>query len=128
MSTVRDVLSEAYRAFNDRDIDRALEAVHPEVDWANGMEGGYVCGRQAVREYWTRQWRQIDPHVEPHRFTTDDAGRTVVDVRQVVRDPEGPVRAFSEETLPSLWHQTHQRETGLDSRIRRRHRRIKSDR
>lgn len=91
MSTVRDVLTEAYKAFNDRDIERALEAMHADVEWANGMEGGYVHGRQAVREYWTRQWSHIDPHVVPQRFTTDDTGCTVVDVRQVVRDLAGRV-------------------------------------
>ena len=45
----------------------------------------------AVPEYWTRQWIQIDPHVAPQRFTTAIAGRTVVDVRQVVRDLTGRV-------------------------------------
>jgi predicted O-methyltransferase YrrM len=91
MSTTHEVLAEAYKAFNDRDVDRALEAMHPDVDWANGMEGGHVHGRPAVREYWTRQWSQIDPHVEPQRFTTDDGGRTVVDVHQIVRDLAGRV-------------------------------------
>jgi nuclear transport factor 2 (NTF2) superfamily protein len=89
MPTVRDILAEAYKAFNARDVERALDAMHPDVEWANGLEGGYVHGRQAVREYWTRQWTQIDPHVEPQRFTTDDTGRIVVDVHQVVRDLAG---------------------------------------
>src|SRR5262245_5349307 len=67
--------------------------MHPAVEWPNGMEGGYVHGHDAVRDYWTRQWRQIDPHVAPLRFTTDEAGRTVVDVHQVVRDLSGQVVA-----------------------------------
>ena len=58
-----DLLTEAYEAFNARDIGRALAAMHAEVDWPNGMEGGYVHGHAAVRDYWTRQWRLIDPHV-----------------------------------------------------------------
>jgi hypothetical protein len=29
------------------------------------MDGGYVHGREAVREYWTRQWTMVSPHVEP---------------------------------------------------------------
>lgn len=62
MSTYRDVLTEAYEAFNARDIERALATMHPEVDWPNGMEGGYVHGHDGVRGYWTRQWRLIDPH------------------------------------------------------------------
>jgi len=75
---MRDVIVDAYTAFNARDIDRALEAMHPDVEWANGMEGGHVHGPRALRDYWTRQWTQIDPHVEPQRVTVDDAGRIVV--------------------------------------------------
>ena len=55
------------------------------------MEGGYVHGRGGVRDYWTRQWDLIDPHVEPLRFASDDAGRIVIDVHQVVRDRTGAV-------------------------------------
>jgi|SRR6266850_2410871 hypothetical protein len=86
-----DLLTEAYGAFNARDVERALAVMHPEVDWPNGMEGGYVHGHAAVREYWTTQWRSIDPHVEPRRFAIDDGGRIVVDVHQVVRDLSGRV-------------------------------------
>jgi hypothetical protein len=65
--------------------------MHPEVEWPNGMDGGYVHGHDEVRDYWSRQWRLIDPHVEPRRFTVNEAGRIVVDVHQVVRDLSGRV-------------------------------------
>jgi hypothetical protein len=55
------------------------------------MEGGSVYGHGGVRDYWTRQWDLIDPHVEPLRFKADEDGRTVVDVRQVVRDRNGNI-------------------------------------
>jgi hypothetical protein len=84
-------LTTAYEAFNARDIERALAAMHPDVEWPNGMEGGWVHGREAVRAYWTRQWTMIDPRVEPRRFVTDPEGRVVVDVHQVVRDLHGTV-------------------------------------
>lgn len=87
----RELLAAAYDAFTARDIERALARMHPEVDWPNGMEGGDVHGRDGVRDYWVRQWRLIDPHVEPRRFATDDAGRIVVDVHQVVRDRSGTI-------------------------------------
>jgi ketosteroid isomerase-like protein len=87
----RDLLTRAYAAFNARDVERALAAMHPDVDWPNGMEGGYVQGHEAVRDYWTRQWRLIDPHVEPRGFATDATGHIVVDVHQVVRDRSGTV-------------------------------------
>lgn len=63
--------------------------MHPDVDWPNGMDGGRVHGHDAVREYWTRQWRSIDPHVTPVRFVAEDGGLIVVDVRQVIRDLAG---------------------------------------
>lgn len=87
----RDLLTEAYGAFNARDLERALATMHPEVEWPNGMEGGYVHGRDGVRDYWTRQWRLIDPHVEPRRFAIDERAHVVVDVHQVVRDRSGTV-------------------------------------
>ncbi len=83
------VLRYAYAAFNARNVDAALATMHPDVEWPNGMEGGTVHGRQGVREYWTRQWTLIDPHVEPVAFTALDDGRIAVEVRQVVRDREG---------------------------------------
>jgi len=60
-----------------------------DVAWANGMEGGHVHGRDAVRSYWTRQWALVDPHVEPVGFTIGPEGEVLVDVHQVVHDLEG---------------------------------------
>lgn len=89
MKTQQDLLIKAYADFNSRDIDAVLALMHPDVVWANGMEGGYVCGREAVRNYWTRQWNSIDPHVEPQGFQFDENGKIAVDVHQVVRDLDG---------------------------------------
>ena len=89
----RDLLLNIYAAFNRRDIDAVLTAMHPDVDWPNGMEGGRVHGREAVRQYWQRQWKQIDPLVEPQGFHTDPSGATVVDVHQVIRDLSGGLLA-----------------------------------
>jgi ketosteroid isomerase-like protein len=91
MATRRDLLRAAYAAFNARDIDGALAAMHTDVRWPNGMEGGYVDGHEAVRAYWTRQWEQIDPHVEPVGFADEGPGRVRVAVRQVVRSRAGEV-------------------------------------
>jgi len=87
------VLLAAYEAFNSRDVESVLATMHPDVVWPNGMDGGHVHGHGGVRDYWTRQWSVIDPHVEPLRFEADDAGRIVVEVHQVVRDRAGTVMA-----------------------------------
>jgi ketosteroid isomerase-like protein len=84
-----ELLKRAYTAFNARDIDAALATMKPDVEWPNGMEGGTVLGHAGVREYWTRQWGMINPHVDPVKFETDDTGRVVVGVHQVVWDLAG---------------------------------------
>ena len=78
-----------YGRFNARDIDAVLAMLHREVVWANGMEGGHVHGHDGIRNYWTRQWAKIDPHVEPVRFSTGDNERIEVDVHAIVRDLDG---------------------------------------
>jgi hypothetical protein len=87
----RDLIIKTYAAFNARDINAALLAMHQNVEWPNGMEGGYVRGHEGIREYWTRQWTMVDPHVEPVRMELDADGRVVVDVHQVVRDLSGKI-------------------------------------
>ena len=79
-------LRQTYRAFNDREIDAVLELMHPEVDWPNAWEGGRVIGRDAVRDYWTRQFAEISSNVEPESFTEEPDGAITVEVHQVVHD------------------------------------------
>jgi nuclear transport factor 2 (NTF2) superfamily protein len=83
------LLKRAYQAFNSRNIDAALATMQPDVEWPNGMEGGTVQGHAGVREYWTRQWGMINPHVDPVSFNADEQGRVVVEVHQVVHDISG---------------------------------------
>jgi ketosteroid isomerase-like protein len=81
-------LTDLYAAFNRRDIDAVLAAMHPDVDWPNAWEGGRVAGREGARAYWERQFGQISSRVEPVGFLVEDAeNAVVVDVDQVVRDP-----------------------------------------
>jgi hypothetical protein len=87
-----EFLRHLYSLFNARDIDGVLARLHPEVVWANGMEGGYVHGHDGLQDYWTRQWAMIDPHVEPLAFSTSGT-RTAVEVRQTVHDHNGVLLA-----------------------------------
>jgi hypothetical protein len=87
------LLKEAYRAFNSREMDAALATMHDDVDWPNGMEGGRVQGHQGVREYWTRQWAMINPRVDPVSFQSGDRNQTAVLVHQVVRGIDGSLLA-----------------------------------
>jgi hypothetical protein len=87
------LLRRTYEAFNARDIEAVLGAMHPDVDWPNGMEAGREVGHDAVREYWTRQFELLDPHVEPTGFVEDEHGRIVVDVHQIIHDSDGELIA-----------------------------------
>jgi ketosteroid isomerase-like protein len=93
MSGEVDFLKLVYERFNARDMEAVLAALHEDVMWANGMEGGHVHGREGVRSYWTRQWAVVDPHVTPVAFSTNPDGQFVVEVHQIVRNLGGDVLA-----------------------------------
>jgi ketosteroid isomerase-like protein len=83
------VLTELYAAFNRRDLETVLAAMHPDVDWPNAWEGGRVHGRAAVRAYWERQFEQISSRVDPVGLSDEGGGEVIVDVHQVVHDARG---------------------------------------
>ena len=87
------LLRAAYTAFNARDIDAALATMTPDVAWPKAFKGGFVHGPEEIRAYWTEQWSEINPQVEPVAFYPEEAGRILVDVHQVVRDLSGTVLA-----------------------------------
>lgn len=89
----RELLKAAYEDFNARRLDAVLSRLHLEVEWANGMEGGHVYGREGVRAYWTRQWTMLDPIVKPTAITANESGGLTVEVHQVVRDLQGKMLA-----------------------------------
>jgi hypothetical protein len=82
-----------YDAFNARDVDAVVAAMTEDVDWPNAWEGGRVRGRDAVRDYWARQWAVIDPAVVPVGFAARPDGTVAVTVERVVRDLDGAVVA-----------------------------------
>lgn len=84
-----DLIKKAYAAFNARNIDAALSTMHPDVQWPKAFEGGYVSGQEEIREYWTRQWTEIDPEVQPVAFKERQDGRVEITVHQIVKDLQG---------------------------------------
>lgn len=87
------LLRAAYAAFNSRDIEAALTLMTADVTWPKAFKGGFVRGPDEIRAYWTEQWTEIDPHVEPSAFYSQDASQILVDVHQVVRNFSGSVLA-----------------------------------
>ena len=86
---LEDLIKKAYTAFNERDIDMALSTMQPKVQWSKAWEGGYISGHQEIKEYWTRQWKEINPKVEPVGFSERQNGSLEVEVHQKVKDIEG---------------------------------------
>ena len=93
MSSNQQFLQNLYDAFNKREIETIISLMRPDAKWANGLEGGFVYGRDAVREYWTNQFKDIQPELETLKFETDEKNRNVVTVHQIIRDLQGNLLA-----------------------------------
>ncbi len=96
MTDTKMVIEQAYSAFNKRDIDGALALMTQDVSWPKASEGGKVVGKEEIRAYWTRQWDEFDPHVEPLAIAEEDGGKTRVRVHQLVKSLQGDVLSDSE--------------------------------
>jgi len=93
------LIAMAYSAFNQRNVDGALALMSEDVSWPKASEGGRVVGKEEIRGYWTRQWSEFDPHVDPIEVIDREGGKTEVKVRQLVKSVSGEVLSDSE-----VWH------------------------
>src|ERR1700680_3053711 len=93
------LISQAYSAFNQRDIDAALVLMSEHVSWPKASEGGRISGKQEIRHYWTRQWAEFDPRVDVLEVVDGEAGKIDVKVHQLVKNLKGDVLSDTE-----LWH------------------------
>jgi hypothetical protein len=96
MADTSTMIKQAYSAFNRRDIDGALALMTEDVSWPKASEGGKVVGKDEIRAYWTRQWSEFDPHVEPLAVTEDGGDKYRVRVHQLVKSLQGDVLADGE--------------------------------
>jgi hypothetical protein len=99
MANTQTLIAEVYSAFNQRNIDSALEQMSESVSWPKASEGGRVIGKEEIRAYWSRQWKEFDPRVEPIEVIDRGAGKIDVRVHQIVKSLGGDVLADSE-----VWH------------------------
>jgi hypothetical protein len=96
MADTKTLIEQAYSAFNKRNIDGALALMTQDVTWPKASEGGKVVGKEEIRAYWTRQWGEFDPYVEPLAMTEVDGGKIRVRVHQLVKSLQGDVLSDSE--------------------------------
>ena len=99
MANTQTLIAQAYSAFNQRNVDGALALMSENVSCPKASEGGRVVGKEEIRAYWTRQWQEFDPHVEPIEVIDREGGKTDVKVRQFVKSLGGDVLSDSE-----VWH------------------------
>ena len=90
------LLRELYDAFNARNVDLVLTELSPDVDWPNVWQGGRLHGHEAVHDYWTRQFTEFHPQVEPRAITRRPDGRIAVAVHQTVRALDGALLSESD--------------------------------
>ena len=91
MADTKTLIEQAYSAFNKRDIDGALALMTEDVSWPKASEGGKIVGKEEVRAYWTRQWREFDGHVKPLAIIEEEGGKIRVRVHQLVKNLQGDV-------------------------------------
>jgi hypothetical protein len=96
MADTKTIIEQAYSAFNKRDIDGALALMTQDVSWPKASEGGKIIGKEEIRAYWTRQWDEFDPYVEPLAMIQEDGGKIRVRVHQLVKSLQGDVLSDSE--------------------------------
>ncbi|HEX4603949.1 MAG TPA: nuclear transport factor 2 family protein [Candidatus Angelobacter sp.] len=111
MADTQTLITRAYAAFNKRDIDGAFALMSENVSWPKASEGGRVVGKDEIRAYWTRQWNQFNPHVEPIEVIDHSEGKVDVRVHQLVKSLDGDVLSDSE-----VWH-TYTISNGLIDRM-----------
>ncbi|HRD47820.1 MAG TPA: nuclear transport factor 2 family protein [Caulobacter sp.] len=83
------LLLRLYKAFNDKDVGALVGGMHADVDWPNFLEGGRIKGREALREYWTRQFQIVSPEASPLELRELADGRVYVRLHYVIRAIDG---------------------------------------
>jgi len=96
MPNTTTIIEQAYTAFNQRNIDAVLALMTEDVSWPNAWEGGKITGKEEIRAYWTRQWAELDPHVEPLAITEESGDKVRVRVHQLVKSLQGDLLSDSE--------------------------------
>ena len=96
MTESQTLIAAIYAAFNRRDVETALSHMSESVSWPKASEGGRAIGKESIRAYWSRQWQEFDPHVEPIEIVDRPAGKLEVRVHQLVKTLAGDTLSDSE--------------------------------
>lgn len=95
MGDTEALLNRLYEAFNRKDIEAVISALHPDVTWPDLFGEGRLRGHEAMRTMWRDQFATINPEATPISFTREPDGAVKVLISYVVRTLDGKV--FTEE-------------------------------
>lgn len=87
----KDLILQAYEAFNERDIALVLSLMHPAVGWPNEWKGGRLSGQAEIEAYWGKQFEVLNPTVTPLSIRERRSGQIEVQVNQPVKDLTGNI-------------------------------------
>lgn len=78
-----EIITRAYGALNEGDVEGALGFLHPDVEWVQDpnstFERGTFRGRESVGRYWGRWFEAFEGfHLEPERLFDVPDGRILV--------------------------------------------------
>lgn len=89
MGDRKALLTRLYEAFNDKDVVTLVEGMHPAVSWPDLLEGGRIEGRQALIDYWARQFLLVTPEATPVEMSELSGDRVLVRLHYFVKATEG---------------------------------------
>jgi hypothetical protein len=76
-------LHDAYRRFNDRDFEGALQFLDADVEWPDLINDRMIRGRDAVLEYWRASLALVAPIVSLTEYFIREDDVVVVVSQQV---------------------------------------------
>jgi hypothetical protein len=85
----KDLILQAYAAFNRQDADALFALVSDDVDWPK--DDVRLHGKDAVRAYLLEKWAKNHPHDEPVAIRDLSEERSAVHIDQVVYALDGSV-------------------------------------
>ena len=97
----RETLRLGYEAYNRRDWDGLLRAMHPDIEWKTIRTGGPYRGHDEVRRFLEEMREPFEEVVTKPEEWFDQGDRIVVFVRQRARPRGGD--AVVENRVRHLW-------------------------
>ncbi len=100
MSTLQDVLDQAYEAFNARDLAGIRALMHPDVIWPDTLESGPpFIGLEATMAQFAHVFATIVPNIQLIRVLEESADALTVEAQYSVESPDGHIWTDTRATL-----------------------------